>query len=145
MKINVLCLFILLLIGCDKKDTNTYTGPPVPFLKTKWILSSLQNTTTSVIINYPVNIPSEYILFGDSLNILSIKGCCNVYDFPFSIGRNDSVSITGNGISTLIACENMQWETYLVNSIGNMYQYKKNENNLIIYSKGTFNSNFVAQ
>ena len=146
MKTNILLFILLFLfIGCNKKNTNTYTGTPVPLLKTKWILTSIQNTTTSLITNYPSNGPSEYIIFTDSLNILNIKGSCNNCFSYYSIGNNDSIVTKSGGISTLISCENIQWETDLLNSLGHMYKYKIYGNDLSIYSNGTYNLNLVSQ
>jgi hypothetical protein len=145
MRTNILCIFLFLFIGCGKKDnSNTYDGPQIPFLKTTWIFTSLKNNKTSSIIPYPDNIAKKEVIIFDSLNILSVGGTCNGCQFKYAIGSNDSIALVGNGICTLIQCENINWEDSLMRNLGGAYAYKIYGNNLVIYTKGINNLNFVS-
>jgi heat shock protein HslJ len=128
---------ILVCFGCDKKDSS--------FQKTQWFLSSVQNTKTNEEIQSPTSVSSsEYITFMDSL--VEVKGVCNnagqsIYSFSTI---NDSIKINGVG-STFIFCPYIEWEYNLWHNLDSAYAYKINGNNLIIYSKGTYNLNFIAK
>ncbi len=90
MKTNILYIFLLFFIGCQKKDSNTYTGPPVPLTNTNWILFSIQNIKTSEITNVPsyVNVGIE---FSDSLNIFYVGDMCNGFEGKYSLVGNDNI------------------------------------------------------
>jgi heat shock protein HslJ len=132
-----LILLIAAFISCEKKDTTIQ-----PLLNTKWFLSSIQNTKTNAITSYPNNLnPVEYIIFADSIKALMVGGVCNGCRGSYKISDN---SISTNGLScTLIYCS--KWEDYLFYNLDSMFQYKINNNLLTIYSKGTYNLNFVAK
>ena len=137
MKINIIFVILLFLVGCEKKDTIVQ-----PLLKTQWLLSSIQNIKTNTITNFPSNLtPHEYIIFSDSLNTLMVGGVCNGCRASYTVKDN---SISTNGLScTMLYCS--QWEDYLFYNLDSMFQYKINYNQLTIYSKGTYNLNFVAK
>jgi heat shock protein HslJ len=105
-------------------------------------LSSIQNTKTNAITSYPNNLnPVEYIIFSDSIKALMVGGVCNGCQGSYKISDN---SISTEGLScTEIYCS--PWEDYLFNSLDSMFQYKINNNLLTIYSKGTYNLNFVTK
>ncbi len=144
MKTNILlCVFFLFFIGCDKKDANSYSGPPVPLTNTKWILVSLQNIKTSQITNIPSNV-TELIQFSDSLNIFYVGGMCNGCDGKYSLVGNDSISDFGF-VCTLVACLYYHWDTLLLTNLNQRFKYSLNNNQLTVYSNNTYNLNFIAK
>ena len=137
MKLNFLIIIFLFLNGCEKKETTIQ-----PLLNTKWFLSSIQNTKTNAITSYPNNLnPVEYIIFSDSIKALMVGGVCNGCRGSYKISDN---SISTEGLScTELYCS--KWEDYLFNNLDSMFQYKINNSLLTVYSKGTYNLNFVAK
>jgi len=140
MKIAFLFITIFLLTSCERKENGTDTGQ-LPLLKTEWILSSIQDTKTNAVTIFPSNVKSESIIFTDSLNALIIKGVCNGCSGSYSI-RDTSISTSGMSC-TMIYCS--KWEDYLFYNLGGTFQYKINNNQLTIYSKGTYNLNFISK
>ena len=137
MKLNFLIIIFLFLNGCEKKDTTIQ-----PLLNTKWFLSSIQNTKTNAITSYPNNLnPVEYIIFSDSIKALMVGGVCNGCRGSYKI--SDNSIITDGLLCTAIYCS--KWEDYLFYNLDSMFQYKINNNLLTVYSKGTYNLNFVAK
>ena len=68
---NLLILWVSLVLvssSCEKSSIKDSA-----LLKTQWVLSSIQNTKTNAINDFPSNnVRSEYIIFTDSANILFI-------------------------------------------------------------------------
>ena len=140
MKKILILAFIFGLIGFHCKKEDPATGQ-TSLLKTKWILSYICDTWTNAITKYPDNIHQEYIIFSDSINVLTVGGVCNGCKGNYII-NSDLISINGLAC-TMIYCS--QWEDYLFNNLDSMYQYKINNNQLTIYSKGKYNLNFIAE
>lgn len=138
MKINILCIFLLFFLGCQKKDNNS----DPPFLQTQWNLISIQNTTTNAITKYPGNLPIPNIIFTDSVNTFRCKGVCNGGKGIYSLSSNDSIKIN-DIISTAMYCS--EWENYLFDNLLTTYKYNVNGNQLILFSTGTYNLYFVSQ
>jgi heat shock protein HslJ len=139
--ISILCLFYLTYLGCRKQDPQA--DPPL--LNTNWVLSSIQNTRTKANLQFPLasTHTSEYITFTDS--ILTVKGICNSGRSSIQLFTyNDSIRISGVG-STFIYCDFINWEDYLWHNLDSAFSYKINGNQLVIYSKGTYNLNFIAE
>lgn len=139
-KIIYLSVIILIFTGCERKESILNTGQR-PLLKTEWILSSIQNTKTNDLTNFPGNVKRESIIFTDSLNTLIVKGVCNGCAGTFSV-IDTSLSTTGLGC-TKIYCS--KWEDYLFYNLDSMFQYKIIDNLLTIYSKGSYNLNFISK
>ena len=97
MKRNLIFLIILILSfdACEKSSIKDSA-----LLKTQWVLSSIQNTKTNAINDFPSNnVRSEYIIFTDSANILFIAGTCNGCRAAYLIS-NDSIKTSGLGSGT---------------------------------------------
>ena len=141
MKTNILCIFLIFFLGCQKKDSNSNSDPPL--LNTQWNLVSIQNTKTSEITNVPGNI-SESIEFSDSLNIFYVGGMCNGCDGKYTLVGNDSISNLGF-VCTLVACAYDNWDTLLLTNLNQVFKYKLNNNQLTVYSNNTYNLNFIAK
>jgi hypothetical protein len=93
MKKIIFLNFIIILggFGCRKtieKDAN--------LLKTKWILSYIQDTKTNAITDYPSDAARKIsIVFTDSLNIVSFSGICNGGGGTYSYSSiNGTIKIT---------------------------------------------------
>jgi heat shock protein HslJ len=140
MKMTFLFITILLLTSCERKENDT-NGGQQPLLKTEWILTSIQNTRTNDITIFPTNVKSESIIFTDSLNTLRVKGVCNGCTGTYSV-KDASISACGL-MCTMIYCS--RWEDYLFSNLNSMFQYKINTNQLTIYSRGSYNLNFISK
>jgi hypothetical protein len=129
--------------GCKKESSQIEQVRQTSLLKTKWILSYIQDTKTNERINYPNDDTKKiFIIFTDSLNTLLFSGVCNsgqgLYSFSSS---NDSLNVNGVG-TTKIACINVVWEEYVVTNLTDAYHYKIIDNTLVIYSRGAYNLYF---
>jgi heat shock protein HslJ len=130
---------VLVGFGCEKESLKD-SG----LLKTKWTLSSIQDTKTNAVTNYPSDASRKIsIVFTDSLNVLSFYGICNggagTYSYSSS---NGSIKITGLN-TTSIYCKYVEWEEYTTQNLNNAFSYKINGNNLIICSNSTYNLYFT--
>ncbi|MGD0341703.1 MAG: META domain-containing protein [Bacteroidales bacterium] len=143
MKKILILNFIMVLVGfgCEKESLKD-SG----LLKTKWILSSIQDTKTNAVTNYPSDASRKIsIVFTDSLNVLSFSGICNggagtysyVPSYTFSYG---AIKIT-DLVTTLIYCSD--WEGYTIQNLDAAFSYRINGNNLVIYSTGAYNLYFT--
>jgi heat shock protein HslJ len=142
--ISILCIFCLIFLDCRKQDPKTDL-PDLTLLNTHWTLSSVQNVRTKANLQFPFasSHTSEYLTFTDS--ILTVKGMCNSGRSSFQLfSYNDSIRINGVG-RTFIYCDFINWEDYLWHNLDSAFSYKINGNQLVIYSKGTYNLNFIAE
>lgn len=138
-KIAIFIFIILVGFGCKKAAVNN-----ADLLKVKWVLSYIQDTKTNAITNYPGDAPKRIsIVFTDSLNVISFSGICNggagTYSYFSSTG---AIKITNLG-TTLIACKDVEWESYATQSLNNAFSYKIRGNSLVIYSNGSYNLYFT--
>jgi heat shock protein HslJ len=140
MKMTFLFITILFLASCERKENNNDTGQ-LALLKTEWILSSIQNTKTNVVTIFPSNVLYESIIFTDSLNSLRVRGVCNGCAGTYSV-KDASVSTSGL-MCTKIYCS--KWEDYLFYNLDSMFQYKIKNNLMTIYSRGSYNLNFISK
>jgi heat shock protein HslJ len=113
-------------------------------LKTKWILSYIQDTKTSIITQYPSDAAKTIsIEFSNTSDIISFWGICNggsgTYTYSSVTGE---IKVT-DLITTLIGCKYVEWETYTVQNLYYASSYKINGNDLIIYSTGEYNLYFT--
>jgi heat shock protein HslJ len=142
VKIILVSCGILLIFACSCSKSKELAN--VPLLKTQWILSHFQNATTNKIINYPDSLRiKESITFTDSLT-LSIETTCGKTNVGYSI-KDDSISIPQIAFYTSsIYCGLVQWENYLLFNLDSAFKFNLKANQLIIYSKGTYNLFFVS-
>lgn len=133
----------LLLLGLSCKKESSQTGQ-VSILKTKWTLSSIQDTKSNVITNFPNDANNKiYIDFTDSLSIISFGGVCIGGQGKYTLSSdNKTIKIT-DLVTTLIACKYVEWEQYVTSNLANAFTYKINGNNLEIDSNGSYNLNFT--
>jgi heat shock protein HslJ len=133
--------FILILVGfgCKKAAVNDAN-----LLKTKWILSYIQDTKTNAITNYPSDAERKIsIVFTDSLNIVSFSGICNGGAGTYSYSSiNGTIKITNLG-TTLIDCKYAEWEGYTIQNLYAAFRYKIIGSSLEIYSNGAYNLYFT--
>ncbi len=138
MKINILCFLLLFFISCKKKD-NTSTNSDLVY--NRWVLSSFQDIKTHVITNCTDTL--ESLIFKDSINMVRVNYSGNSCSGSYSI-NNNAISIGTLNCSGLNDCVTCPWQIFL-NNIDSAFQYNVNNNILTLYSKGTYNLNFVAQ
>ncbi len=125
--------------GCKKENLKD-----ADLLKTKWILSSIQDTKTNAVTNYPSDASRKIsIVFTDSLNVLSFYGICNggwgIYLYSLGTG---AIKVT-NLATTQIGCQFVEWEGYTIQNLYTAFRYKTNGSSLEIYSNGTYNLYFT--
>jgi len=132
---------ILILVGVGCKKANEKDAD---LLKTKWILSYIQDTKTNAITTYPSDAARKIsIEFTDSLNVISFSGVCNGGWGTYSYSSaNSAIKIT-NLMTTAIACKYIEWEEYTTQNLYSAFGYKINGNNLVINSNGKYNLYFT--
>jgi heat shock protein HslJ len=136
-------IFILVIIifcfGCKKDSLND-----ADLLKTKWLLSYIQDTKTQAITNYPSDAAKTIsIEFTDASNIIFFRGICNVGSGTYTYSSiTDEIKVTGL-ITTEIYCKYYEWETYTVQNLYYASSYKIDGNDLVIYSNGAYNLYFT--
>src|SRR5664280_2007272 len=132
---------ILILVGVGCKKANEKDAD---LLKTKWVLSYIQDTKTNAITTYPSDAARKIsIEFTDSLNVISFSGVCNggwgTYSYSSSTG---AIKIT-NLATTQIGCQYGEWEGYTIQNLYAAFRYKINGSSLEIYSNGAYNLFFT--
>ena len=126
--------------GCKKES------PKQPsLLNTNWTLSYIQDTKSNAVTNYPAAQSNKIIIdFTDSSNIVSFKGICNTGTGKYSFSPSGNLKITDLA-TTKIACPDVEWEGYTVQSLQEAYSYSINGNSLVIYSNGAYNLYFLSE
>ncbi len=138
-KIFVFC-FVMVVIasGCKKESTKQPS-----LLNTQWVLSYIQDTRSNAVTNYPADQSRKIIVnFTDSANIVSFTGICNTGTGKYSFSASGTLKITDLG-TTKIACQDVEWESYTVQSLQEAYSYSINGNSLVIYTNGNYNLYFI--
>jgi len=127
--------------GC-KKDSS---DPPQAVLTgTSWVLVYKQDKNTNAVTFFPDTEPNKIsITFNSSSNVISFKGICNTGDGTYLFSSKSGDLTISNLISTKIACNNVEWESYTVQNLNNAYRYMIDENTLMIYSNGNYNLFFI--
>jgi heat shock protein HslJ len=130
-------LFLSLVIyivafGCKRND------PQNSDLFQKWILTSVQNTKSNKIVNYPDTTKLiETIAFTDTA--LLIDGACGNYGQAHYYIKNDTIAFTKFFIWAVLYCDLYQWEEDVLNNLDSAYRYTIKGSQLKIYSKGSQN------
>lgn len=138
-KIALVLTFSIVFFSCEKE--RHIDGD---LLKTKWILSYIQDTKTHAVTYYPSDAINKIsIVFSDSSNDIGFSGVCNG-----GAGKYTYSSISGeikvtDLISTLIGCKYVEWETYTIQNLYYASSYEINGNDLVIYSKDAYNLYFT--
>ena len=132
--------FFLIFVGfsCKKAVVND-----ADLLNTKWTLSYIQDTKINAITHYPSDAKNKIsIVFSDSSNDIGFSGVCNGGAGTYSYSSStDAIKIKVG--TTLIACKDVEWESYATQSLNNASSYKINGSNLVIYSNGSYNLYFT--
>ena len=141
MKKIVIFSFILILVGIGCKKAN---DKDADLLKTKWILSYIQDTKTNEVTHYPSDATNKIsIVFSDSTNVIRFSGVCNggagTYTYSSISGEIKVTALT----TTQIFCKYVEWETYTAQNLQYASSYKINGNDLVIYSNGAYNLYFT--
>jgi hypothetical protein len=135
-KIRILLLIsiaICITILCCKRN-----DPPNSDLFQKWVLTSIQNTKSNKIGNYPdTTTIIETIAFTDTALLIN-ESCGNYGQAYYSI-KNDTITFTKIRIFHFLYCDLYPWEQYLENNLDSTYKYGINRTQLKIYSKGSQN------
>jgi len=133
-KIPIITLvFLLLAFACKKEN------PQDTLVKTKWILSYIQDTRTNDTIHYPTDAGRKMsITFTDSLSIMYFTGVCNGGQGRYSYSSiSKSISISDLA-TTQIGCKYQEWEGYVGGNLMDAYRYEVSGNTLVIYSRGKY-------
>jgi heat shock protein HslJ len=140
-------VFFLLMIaaitvtGCQKDSSQdrqeTLTG-------TSWVLAYIEDNGTSEVTFYPETEPRKIsVAFNGYSNVISFTGMCNIGEGTYLFSSRSGEVTISNLVSTKIACDNVEWEAYTIQSLNNAYRYMIDENVLMIYSRGKYNLLFV--
>jgi len=141
--VRVLLLALIVLSLSCKKD-NPPTAESSPLIKTKWILTQIQNTKTKEVINYPSDARKKItISFSDSMNILNFSGVWNGGSGQYSYSVADGTIKVTDFFTTLIYGKYVEWEDYVRDNFYEASRYKTYGDTLEIESKGTYNLFFV--
>jgi heat shock protein HslJ len=139
-KILIFC-FIAILVGVRCKKENLKDAD---LLNTKWTLSYIQDTKTHVVKHYPGDAKNKiYVVFNDTLNIVSFSGLCNGGAGTYNYSSLSAEIKVTDLITTSIGCKYVEWETYTVQNLYYASKYKINGNDLTIYSNGDYNLYFT--
>ena len=139
-KIFIYCLISVFIVSGCKKESKQPS-----LLNTKWVLSYIQNTKTNVITIYPADESNKIIIdFTNSLNIVSFSGICNSGTGTYSFSTTGTLKIADMA-TTKIACLNVEWESYTIQSMQTAYNYSINGSSLVIYSNGDYNLYFISK
>jgi len=137
----VCSMLVITAFSCKKNDeANKQVNP---LLIKSWTLTSIQNTKTNLMINYPDSLSyQQFLNIRDSISLL-FEGCGgNQGNANYSV-NNNTIKLSDIKILHMDFCMNDQWNDYFFNNLESAYQYNVTENKLIIYSKGDYNLYFV--
>jgi heat shock protein HslJ len=134
-------LFVfLVLAGCSKNISNEEQS----LLRKEWKLKSIEDTKTYEISEYPDSITNKEIIeFTDSLSVLTYNATCNAGFGRYSL-QGSQINIDSLA-GTKMFCKYIKWEYILVNNLDSAVSYQIENNQLVIFSKGSYNLNFACQ
>jgi heat shock protein HslJ len=140
-------IFLLLLVviiagtGCNKDShpvrQETLSG-------TSWVLAYIQERATDDVTFYPETEPRKIIVtFHGSSNVISFNGICNTGEGTYLFSSRSGEVTVNDLASTKIACDNVEWEAYTIQSLNNAIRYMIEDNTLMIFSNGKYDLLFV--
>jgi hypothetical protein len=134
-------MLIITAFSCKKNDeANKQVNP---LLIKEWKLTSIQNTKTNQMIEYPDNLTYKQLLIvKDSISLL-FEGCGGNQGYANYSVNNNTIKLSDIKILHMDYCMNDQWNDYFFNNLERAFQYNITEDKLIIYSKGDYNLYFV--
>lgn len=140
-------IFLLLLVaiiagnGCKKES---YPVRQETLTDTSWVLAYIQERANNDVTFYPETEPRKIsVTFHGSSNVISFKGICNTGEGTYLFSsRSGEVDINDMG-STKVACENVEWEAYTIQSLNNAIRYTIDNDTLLIFSNGKYDLLFL--
>lgn len=143
--ISILILVIGIIGWSCKKENSKADLVPGTLLKTKWVLSYIQNNNTNAIINYPGDDTQKInIVFSDTSDYIYFDGICNGGIGKYNYSLKGDIKITDLA-TTKVFCKYIEWEVYSTSGLHDAYKYRINGNSLEIYSTGTYNLFFKSE
>jgi META domain len=135
------CMFAITAFSCKKDDeANKQVNP---LLIKAWKLTSIQNTKTNQMIEYPDSFTYEQLLIvRDSISLL-FEGCGGNHGNAIYSVNNNAIKLSDIVITHMDACLGDQWNDYFFNNLERAFRFNVTANKLIIYSKGDYNLYFV--
>jgi len=115
-------LFILVLIGCKKEQTDLSSDN---LFSTVWYLQSIMHTDTQVEDLVPVNLMGMNIFISETKK-LHASSSCNTFQGDLITTRSNIISIENLG-TTLMLCideSKMSWDTLFFNNLKNARSYE---------------------
>jgi len=146
MKNNLILIIFTIFIGVScKKESSTTETVPSPLLKTKWVLSHIQDNKTNAIVNYPNDASHKIsIVFTDSMSTVHFEGVCNDGIGKYNYSSSGVIQVS-DLVTTLVACKYVEWERYTITNLFDAYEYSINGNSLEIQTNGTYILHFQGQ
>lgn len=111
----------------------------VPITNTKWLLKAIENKTITSSSKKEL-----FLLLQAADNRFSAFMGCNNIAGSFEIKGNNTIAFS-QGLSTMMACENMQTETAFNQILPTVTSYKLSGNTLQLFVKEKLVLNFVAE
>ena len=136
----LMVILIFTINYCTKSDLHLQQGD---IMKT-WILTSIQNTKTYQLTNYPATAKTfDYIAFTDTA-LTFTDACGNSGQASYNYS-NDSIKFYKFKILNLYYCNLYFWGDCLENNLDSAYVLNCTESTLTIYSKGSYNLIFRSK
>ena len=140
-------IFILLVVaviagtGCNK---DSYPVRQESLTGTSWVLAYIQERATNDVTFYPETEQRKIsVTFHGSSNVISFKGICNTGEGAYLFSSRSGEVTVNDLASTKIACDNVEWEAYTIQSLNNAIRYMIEDDTLMIFSNGKYDLLFV--
>jgi heat shock protein HslJ len=141
-KIFFLFLIAFLAGPACKKDSHTVRQETLT--GTSWVLAYIEDVNTNNVTFYPETEPRKIsITFHGYSNIISFTGICNTGEGSYLFSSQSGDLSVANLGSTKVACNNVEWEAYTIQSLNTAYRYMIDDDVLMVYSHGKYNLLFV--
>lgn len=143
MRNNVIIIataLILIITSCATVKKNNEMQGSNDIYGTKWRLFEINGKSVAEKINGS----EPYIAFDKAQNLYSANGGCNTMSGSITIKNNGSIKF-GNGISTMMACTNMEIESSLSKMFPKVTKYNITDNVLTLLEGTTVLAKFEAK
>ena len=130
----------MIVFGCKKDDENKIVNPLL--IKT-WVLTSMEDTKTNQMIDYPDSIMLKYYLVVEDSISLAYYGCgLGHYHAKYWV-TDSKIKLYDIEYTHADLCFDENWEEQVFGNIERANRYKVTDDKLIIYSSGDYNLYFV--
>ena len=117
--------------GCEKIEDDFDI---MSIISTKWTISSIIDSETNEIVEFPIQL-NQFEIYFKLLGIIELPGLCNYSFGKYNLFEDDSIKISNVGQGTKMYCLSklhMDWENLFIRNLREANSYSIDRNQLII-------------